>query len=101
MYTVQQPVDTRPVPIPHFTTDTDIRYLLSISDTGFPKNRYLIHSRYFIIVADIHYFQFSTQYNIILSNDVTFLVTYDRSQITKRYVSKKSGAKSASNKNSS
>jgi len=53
-------MSTRPVPIPYFTTDTDIRYLLSISDTGFLKHWYLIHSRYFIIVADIHYFQFYT-----------------------------------------
>ena len=30
-------VNIRPVLIPHFMTDTDIRYLLSISDIGFLK----------------------------------------------------------------
>jgi len=72
------PPNLRPVPIPHFITDTYIRYLLSISDT---ENRYLIYSQYFIIVANIHYFQFPTQYNIMLSNNVTILVIYDCSQI--------------------
>ena len=38
--------DSRPVPIPHFTPDTDIRYLLSFTDTGFLLNRLSRHSRY-------------------------------------------------------
>ena len=33
-------ISSRPAPIPHFTADTDIRYLLSISDTGILINQY-------------------------------------------------------------
>ena len=42
------PMQGRPVPIPHFTADTDIRYLLSISDTG-------LINRYLKIVTDMYY----------------------------------------------
>ena len=56
LYTVEEVLGLQACHI--LQTEDDIQYLLSISNSGFLIKPiwYLMHSQYFIIVADIHYF---------------------------------------------